>query len=649
MKIIKNIFLFCFLIFGFIMQSEVFQNELFNFSTAYYKASMFEVSNENIQDFLDDAQKASSKNNVEVFSYYKEIKSKFRFTLHIYGDSDVIRNSIKDVANVEEKEYTSLISGITDVKYHDLKELEPEAVNYENFICYIGDEDAVNSTYKDLEAKYNLTSPQYWNATEKDMMIIVWGMISLLMIVMNLVEVIRRKKEVSVRILFGENVSSIVFKTALSNLVSSLVLFLLAKLLMLNFVSGSYENKLIIFIYLVGVVLSTLPYFLFYSMDIKKLLSNATDGKGSIYLLYALKLIAGALTIITLITNISSVNGNLFADGSLLKSYYNANYLRVQTEGFDYDKEQKFWNVVYENEYSAINPSICINILNGKNDVIFVNKNGKDMLQGFKESVEKESLDENDLIIFIPKGKSYEQNKMLAYDRLDFCFKYPKEDFKNWKIKYVEYSDSKYFSYLDNNSIDGVERTKNPILIYQLNNDLKIDGANLQGYKGEVILFNTTRENLEEICKKYEDILGNYNHVITNVEDQYNYNHTFLVKLLAFLSSLCVVIIFLDIAIILAVSQLEFRRNAMKISLMKILGYGLLNRHKSFLGLVMMENLVVFTGVLILSLISKRIDTKIAILVSALVILIEFIIIILNIIRIERTNVQKALKGGCLW
>lgn len=649
MKIIKNIFLFCFLIFGFIMQSEVFQNELFNFSTAYYKASRFEVSSENIQDFLEDAQKASSKNNVEVFSYYEEIKSKFRFTLHIYGDSDVIRKSIKDVANVEEKEYTSLISGITDVKYHDLKELETESVNYENFICYIGDETAVNSTYKDLEAKYNLTSPQYWNATEKDMMIIVWGMISLLMIIMNLVEVIRRKKEIAVRVLFGESVSSIVFKTAIINLVSSIVIFILAKLLMLNFISGAYENKLIILIYLVGVVLSTLPYFIFYSMDIKKLLSNATDEKGSMYLLYALKLIAGALTIITLITNISSINGNLFADGSLLKSYYDANYLRVQTEGFDYDKEQKFWDEVYEKEYSVMNPSICINISNGKNDVIFVNNNGKDMLQGFKESVEKESLDENDLIIFIPKGKSFEENKMLAYDRLDFCFKYPQEDFKDWKIKYVEYTDSKYYSYLDNNSIDGVERTKNPILIYQLNNDLKIDGANLQGYKGEAILFNTSRENLEEICSKYENILGNYNQVITNVEDQYNYNHTFLVKLLAFLSSLCVVIIFLDIAIILAVSQLEFRRNAMKISLMKILGYGIFNRHKSFLRLVMIENLVIFTGFLILSLISKRIDTRITILVSALVILIEFIIIIFNIIRIERTNVQKSLKGGCLW
>lgn len=648
MKIIKNIFLFCFLIFGFIMQSEIFQNELSNFSTAYYKASNFEVSTENIQDFLEDAQKASSKNNVEVFSYYKEIKSKFRFTLHIYGDSDVIRKSIKDVANVEEKEYTSLISGITDVKYHDLKDLETESVNYENFICYIGDEDAVNSTYRDLELKYNLTNPEYWNATEKDMVIIVWGMISLLMIIMNLVEVIRRKKEIAVRVLFGESVSSIVFKTAIINLVYSVVLFILAKLLMLNFISGAYENKLIIFIYLLGVALSTLPYFLFYSIDVKKLLSNATDEKGSIYLLYALKLIAGALTIITLITNISSINGDLFADGSLLKSYYKANYLRVQTEGFDYDKEQRFWHEVYEKEYSVMNPSICINISNGKNDVVFVNNNGKDMLQGFKESVEKESSDENDLIIFIPKGKSYEGNKMLAYDRLDFCFKYPKEDFKDWKIKYVEYSDSKYFSYLDNNSIDGVERTKNPILIYQLNNDLKIDGANLQSYKGEAILFNTTRENLKEICKKYEDILGKYNQVITNVEDQYNYNHTFLVKLLAFLSSLCVVIIFLDIAIILAVSQLEFRRNAMKISLMKILGYGIFNRHKSFLRLIMIENLVIFTGFLILSLISKRIDTRITILVSALVILIEFIIIIFNIIRIERTNVQKALKGGCL-
>lgn len=648
MKAIKNVCLFVFLIFGIIMQSEIFQDELWNFSTSYFQASRYEVENENMKSFLKDVSDAASEYGVKIFAHYNEMNNKHYTTLHIYGDDGVIRQTIKDIANVEETVYTSLISGITKVEYHEFQELDTTEVGYECFLSYIGNEEAIDSVYNQLSEKYSLTYPEYWNSTEQDMIIIVWGMIIILMIIMNVIRTIRQRKEVVVRISFGESVGNIISKAIIGDVIIDIVLFLIAKLLLSCFVSGAYENRLVMLIYTIGVVLSVLPFFLFSVFDIRKAFANITEKKDVVYLLYGLKLVACIATIFTISTNISSIQGNLFADENLLKAYKAANYFTVQSSELDFDKEKEFWDILYEKEYSTLNPVICMNVLKDKNDVIFVNENGKKMLQGFEEQVQAFCEMDNDVIIFIPKGNAYEENKKLADERLSFCFDYSDFELQQLKVQYIEYSQTEYFSYLDTSTEDGMERTKNPVIIYQVNNNTRINGGNLENYKGGAILFRCDEYRIGEICKKYEDILGSYKLVVTNVQEQYLYNHAFFVKFLGFLSSLCGVVLLLDIMIILAVIRLEFRQNAMRISLMKILGYSLFERHKMLLLVVMIENIVVLIGMLIYSLMSVKISIWVCISISALISIIEFMIIILNIIHVEKSSVQKALKGGCL-
>lgn len=287
-----------------------------------------------------------------------------------------------------------------------------------------------------------------------------------------------------------------------------------------------------------------------------------------------------------------------------------------------------------------------MNVLEDKNDIIFVNENGKKMLQGFEEQVQAFRETENDVMIFIPKGKSYEEKKKLAYDRLSFCFDYSEFELQQLNIQYIEYSETEYFSYLDTSTADGIERTKNPIIIYQVNNDTLVNGGNLENYKGGAILFQCDAYQIGEICKKYEDVLGSYKLVVTNVQEQYVYNHTFFVKFLGFLSSLCVIVLLLDVIIILAVIRLEFRQNAMRISLMRILGYSLFERHKILLRFVMIENLAVLIGMFIYALLSVKMSIWICISVCVLISIVEFMIIVLNIICVEKNSVQKALKSS---
>ena len=77
MKAIKNLCLFCFLIFGILMQSEIFQDQLWNFSTAYFTSSRYEVASEDMSQFLKDVSETATENDVHIFSQYNEINNKY--------------------------------------------------------------------------------------------------------------------------------------------------------------------------------------------------------------------------------------------------------------------------------------------------------------------------------------------------------------------------------------------------------------------------------------------------------------------------------------------------------------------------------------------------------------------------------------------
>ena len=124
--------------------------------------------------------------------------------------------------------------------------------------------------------------------------------------------------------------------------------------------------------------------------------------------------------------------------------------------------------------------------------------------------------------------------------------------------------------------------------------------------------------------------------------------HSFLVKLIGFISSLCVLVLLLDIAIIISEVKMEFRLNAMEISLKKVLGYRFYERHKRFISVNLLENIAVVILICIVSLFISNASVGIALLVGALLTIIEMAIIFTNVMWVEKTNISKSLKGGCL-
>lgn len=335
MKHVRNILLLIAIVFGFVMQAEIYQNELGNFNGAYYLMSRYTTSNNNndMDSFLADAEDVAETHNVHIFSIFNQRVSNYQTTLYIYGDDAVVRDSLKRTMDIEEKTYTALMSGITVIEFKDFEEAKNTGSGQEIMISYIGDDNDIFATYQDLAKDYSITQPEYWQSTETDMMFIVWGLVAILMIMLNVVEVIRRQKEVVVRASLGENAAVIALKSAATDILSYAALFILAKLLVSQFISGAYEEHLVLAVYCAGSVLSVIPYVAFTRFDVKKAFANASDKKGMLYLLNGLKVLATAMTIFTITTNLSSIQGNLLTSSTLLENHYDDYYFDVISLG----------------------------------------------------------------------------------------------------------------------------------------------------------------------------------------------------------------------------------------------------------------------------------------------------------------------------
>ena len=482
------------IIFAFVMQAEVYQNMLWNFNGAYYLSSRYTTTNDDMDSFLANAEDTAEKHGVHIFSTFNQRVSNYQTRLYIYGDDTVVRDSLKSTMDIEEKTYTALIGGITVIEFEDFREAKNTGNGQEIMVSYIGDDDDIIATYQDLAKEYSISQPEFWQSTETDMMFIVWGLVAILMIVLNMIEVIRRQKEVVVRASLGENAAVIALKAVVADMISYAALFVLAKLLVSQFISGAYEDHLILAVYCAGAVLSVIPYAAFVRFDVKKAFANASDKKGMFYLLNGLKVFATAMTIFTITTNLSSIQGNLLTNTTLLENHYNDYYFGVMQieppfeENEEESKESKFWNDLYENEYNTINPVVCIGSrISDTDNYIFVNHNARDMLQGFSDMLTEDD-EKEDIVVFVPKGKNAESYKDIAKEEIDSLTQNAEE----LRVVYKEYSGREQFYYLNSNreeAIDGLSRATNPIVIYQANEAVALNGSYIETgtYNGEVI------------------------------------------------------------------------------------------------------------------------------------------------------------------
>lgn len=645
MKVVRSIIIFFALIFGFILQAEVFQTQLWNFDRSYYLSMEYNVSENELERFLSEVSNVAQTYGVSLFSTHIQMESNYKTSLTIFGNEPSVKDTLYRTMNIAEQKYTSLLNGTTEVKYHSLSELISLNGNSQNRLSFIGNQKDILKIYEEIVDKYDVGYPKYTEATEKDMILIVWLMIDFLAIVMSCIEVLRRKKEVVIRVSLGEDVRRIIVKSVLSDIAMYTLVYCFARLFIYQYISGEYEHNLALMVYSVGILLSVLPYLTFCRYDMRMAFANANESKGVLNVLYATKIIVTALTIVTLSTNLSSIHWNALSDDELIEPYKDCIYINLRNTGSgDYSNEEAFWNNVYANKYDRINPILCINILDDKTDYILLNNNAKDMLQGFSDML-PDTNDTVDFIIFIHKNLSLTGEKEMALLSMS---SFIENTVTELNIQVIEYNERQVFSYIASSDVYGIKDSTNPVVIFQTNSNVKFDGASLQRYASNEIMFRVSQEEFENIVTDYTELVSGFETVTTNVNEYYTYQKNFIVKLVSFLSSLCVIVLLLDVAIVISISSMEYRIHSLEISLKKISGYSIFDRNKKLFVASLLSDSLIITALSILGLITDIYSAGLCGIIGVLLIAFETLILCGNITKVEKENIHKILKGGCL-
>lgn len=650
MKNIKRVLIALLLILGFIMQSEIFQIECITFRTGYYLSSIFSYKDEEERvNFLNELSNVAESKNVEIFTTKIETVNMLDNKLTIYGNV-FVNEEISRNHGIEEKTYESLLSGSIKVEYRDFIELSAYENRFINYISFIGEKQDIYDLYYELYEKYELEYPCLMGSNEKDMIFIVWVAIIAALILFTCIEIIYSKKEAVLRMLMGHDLKKYILKNMITEVFIDIMMFILIHTIVFSLISGEFMKTEAAVIYGIGVLISALSYMTYYIFDVKKVLTNVNDSKGILYFTYFIKAIVTILSMLVLVTNLSVITGNtlgLTTDEIIDKctGYY---FVSIKDEAisfyYNYDEvknrfkeKEKILEEMFFNYYDEVQPLICTLIMeeNGKKYVC-ANEYATILLNDF---IGNENISDADAVIFIPKQYKDEN----VYDNAVLCLTELVNNADECKIERVYYS-NKYLTYFDMNATYGVNTVFEPIVIYskRSNGNIKIPTTNS-------ILYKVSDRIISELEDKYQLNENGYKINKTDLETFMNYNSNVVKKIIVFCSSICSIMLIIQIFLITTINAMEYQRNAMELTIKKLLGYGVAERHKKiFINIaVYYVSAIIISGVAGYIMGGLRIGTCIG--VGIFMMLLDISAALINILKLENRNINKILKGEFLW
>ena len=161
-------------------------------------------------------------------------------------------------------------------------------------------------------------------------------------------------------------------------------------------------------------------------------------------------------------------------------------------------------------------------------------------------------------------------------------------------------------------------------------------------------MFRLTDVDIVKLKEEYLPPEKGYELIITKVKDRFRYYNNLLRQGISFCSSVAVFILFLQIILTVTVVIMEYRNNAMESALKKVLGYSLPRRCAKILLFTVISNGLVTTAAVVVGMVLELYRPQAALAVGAVLLALEFGIELSNILRMEKDNTLKTLKGGCL-
>lgn len=628
-----------------------------NFYSQYAYTTLYLQDNTTSAEMITDITNSATSNDVEVFTFVQSNPNSSLTEYDIYGTSGV-EKYINQNSNIFEGKYTSLLLGSINFKFNNIDNI-PNIKN-QNEYYVIGSKDSVHQFKMELIDKYagNHPKPGYPDKESKNNTIAIWVLISCIILLFSVYDVISHKKENLIRMTMGERISKIIWGNILLDSFAFITSFALIFFILSKYTYILFNFRISIISFVILLCINGLLYLSLYFSKVKEAFSNGENSKKLLSLNYGLKLVTTIITIFIISSNIAFIfqsysfykQRTFFEDHS---DYYYVKFMYKTTENSDgslnsmWEESHAVQETFYKEFFKEFNATSVKDLSSENIGAISANRNAFDYLSSKIDELNSLNLDK-DFYFILPDGM---ENDLEIIDALKISV--PFNEGINFVYDYdvIYYHDNIDIVGIDEDYVYGSHLVKKPAIIYN----------NMSEDQVKSLKFNSLDEIYDLMYQiSSEDQLDKFNKFITehNLEGQFiqkinvleKYENMWIVakRVLYINLVFSALVLLLEIIIINSIIILEYKVNAIELSIKKVLGYSILQKNRK---IIMMTVITTISSMLIAIIVNIIMKTQIGhyLALGGLIILIlEVSVITFNINKIEKSNIQKILKGGNL-
>lgn len=649
MKIFKYSVLFIIISLCFILHSEIVQNNLDTFSEDFYYIDVF-VPNGQERQFISTINLASEKYNNGVFFSNKENHGIALTYIIIYA-SDEARDLLKSHYNIYNTTYKSLFSGSTKIIINDVEEFTDSFQDYRLFLT--GDYKTSLSIRETLSKHF---APSYVKIQKNNsfhmLPILLWALAIVFILILLFLSNQYSKKEWFLRISLGERKFSVFLKEVLKD-TFFLTTFLFATIFLLK---GIYIGRnTIVSVIAIGIVaiINIFLHFTIFNADYKEVIYGANINSHTTSNCYLLKALIMIVATISISSNLFLISKNYesLKQYNMLNPIQNQKLIKIVSNSSNnvspdkiqliQETESLFFNVFFNQGKVTLSTKIPTN----DNILVFANKNATPLING--KGVVREISNENSICVIIPDGSIITANieedineYLNAFFNENLKENYNVINYKNASILCIDVNNSQYGSL-------GYETIKNPIIIVYNGSQIKDNGGHLSGVFNNFV-FSITDDEIADFSEKYD--LESKGIMIEQecISSRFGELKNLFLRKILLNSVVAFLLLFIDILMISVMVKIDYSVNAIELSLKRILGYTIYEKNRTLILLSSYAATIGIVTSVIASMMFNLTKWWIVAVTGLVLLCMEYILIVVNICRLERENTSQILKGGSL-
>lgn len=656
MKKVKLAAAFFLLFTTFVLCGELYQKYLGTYTNQF---NYFDISCEDAderREAFELLKSLSDQYNLQIFMTSKKTDDAFSYHETIYC-SDEVYNTLKEDYEVRIGRFKSLFSGDTEIT---VENYDSAAENLNAERCYfIGDYKNVqivreffNTSFGSSYIHKEATSSYHW------LIICLWLIVGLLICLLTWLDIQFQKKENFVLISLGVSRFRIIIKNIITDFSAYFLIYSVLFFTLKNYTYLGYRLAASLPLFIASVILSSLLYLSLYKIDYKQALYGANINESTVSNGYLLKALTMFVTVVVLSSNIILITSNYksFSQLNELKQFSDYSFLSLERYNLSYenDDEEYYENTlrqIYADYYKQNKVASASNMFETDEwECVLINNNSIELIADINE-VKNLSLNK-DCYIFMPSGcTDREKTETLIKDVVYMDF----YGLENADFEIVTYKSNKEIlsvNYSEAPGSLGFRSHENPIIVYcnfspeilkSLDSSMRIPGSNFSD-----IMFNISEQDIKDLEQKYDTEAHGCYFVRQSVNDRFEHFEASLFRIVLLNSIISVLMIALEATIISTLIKMEYKAHSIELAVKKTLGYSIFQKNKSLFFLNTYAAVIGVATVIVISLMYKF-SLWYVVLISGIALLaLEYLIIVLNILKFEKTNIAKILKGGSL-